>query len=204
MNGTQRTGDPQLNPQSAGFTLLELMLVVAIMIIAVAFAYPAIREARHREAMTQAMKDITDLCRRARAEAILTGQPMELRIFPHDMRFEVGQAPVDVPPPSPSASPAPGATDDGSAPAPATYRKPPSPFISSAQLSDQVRIEMFFVNFVDCQDYDMARVRFYPNGTCDDMTIIIQQDMDERKISLEAVTSLVKIDTDARNFNNDD
>lgn len=191
-------------PHSAAFTLLELMLVVAILCIALAFSWPAIREARHRAPMTQAVKDISDACRNARSKAILSGQPMELRIYPRDMRIEVGQAPVDAPPSTPDAtSSSSSPTPSDGAPTP-TFREPPSPYISSAQLSDEIRLEMVDVNFTDYTEADIARVRFYPNGTCDQLTMVLRSDVDFRKISLEVVTSLVRIDTDPQTFNQDD
>jgi prepilin-type N-terminal cleavage/methylation domain-containing protein len=189
-------------PHSMGFTLIEIMLVVAILIIALAFSYPAISDMVHRAPMTQAVKDVMDACRHARSQAILTGQPMELRIYPQDMRIEVAQVPADAPPPNATpSSPASGAADGGEPPV-KTYA-PKGPYISSAQLSGELRIEMVDVNFTDYKDADLARVRFYPNGTCDEMTLVLHSDLEYRKISLEVVTSLVQVESDINNFTSD-
>jgi len=50
---------------------------------------------------------------------------------------------------------------------------------------------MLAVNFVEYKDAGEARVHFYPNGTCDDFTLILRSDQGEwRKISLEVATGL--------------
>lgn len=162
------------------------MMVVAIMLIAVAFAYPAISDMVHRAPMGQAVKDITDACRHARAQAIITGHPMELRIFPKEHRIEVGQASAES---SYGSGPAVNSGDASQG-----YYHPKNPFISAAQISDEVRLEMVDVNFSEYKDADVALVRFYANGTCDEMTLMLQSGVELRKISLEAVTSLAQIE----------
>lgn len=184
-------------PHSLGFTLIEIMLVVAILIIALAFSYPAISDMVHRAPMTQAVKDIMDACRHARSQAIITGQPMELRIYPQDMRIEVATAPADLQPGSTSPPP-----DNGGA-EPTTGYVPKSPYISAAKISDDLRLEMVDVNFTEYKDADLARVRFYPNGTCDEMTLVLHSDLEYRKISLEVVTSLATVESDWNKFTSD-
>ena len=174
------------NRQSGGFTLIEIMMVVAILIIALAFSYPAISDMVHRAPMTQAMKDITEACRHARSQAIITGHPMELRIFPKEHRVEVGTASVDS-----SSGSGPAVSSDSPS---AGYYHPKNPFISSAQISDEVRLKMVDVNFSDYTEADVALVRFYPNGTCDELTLVLESGVELRKISLEAVTSLAQVD----------
>lgn len=190
-------------PHLLAFTLIEIMLVVAILVIALSFSYPAIRDAVHRAPMTQAVKDVMDACRHARSQAILSGHPMELRIYPKELRIEVATVANDEEAGSSTGgAPLPGteSSDSGSGSGTGSIHTPPSPFISSATLSDEIRIEMLDVNFTECKDFDVARVRFYPNGTCDDMTLVLHSDMDYRKISLEVVTSLAQVETDVNNF----
>jgi len=100
-----------------------------------------------------------------------------------------------------------GDADPGSTPpadsgeAKPAMRAPPNPYTSSAKLSDDVRIEMCDVNFTEYLDQDVARVRFYPNGTCDELTLILRSDLEWRKISLECVTSLAQVESDYNKFN---
>ena len=64
----------------------------------------------------------------------------------------------------------------------------------SAQLPDSVMLEMLDVNLIEYKDADEARVRFYPNGTCDELTVILHSDQNEwRKISLEITTGLASV-----------
>jgi prepilin-type N-terminal cleavage/methylation domain-containing protein len=81
---------------SRAFTLIELMVVCAVMGIILAMGIPAIYSAMHRDPMSQAVVDVVDACQGsldhagARSLAILNGKPTELRIFPHERRIEVG------------------------------------------------------------------------------------------------------------------
>ncbi|MDB6020258.1 MAG: hypothetical protein JWQ04_115, partial [Pedosphaera sp.] len=145
------------NPQSSAFTLIELMMVVAIMVIAMALSYPAISDMVHRAPMAQAVKDVMEKCRYARAQAILTGKTMEFRIYPQDLRIEVAEAPADT---------VPGSTppvNSDAAPATGGYvPKDPSDSSHTAQISGEVTLEMVDVNFTSYKEADVARVRFYP------------------------------------------
>jgi prepilin-type N-terminal cleavage/methylation domain-containing protein len=171
------------------FTLIELMLVVAILGIALAMGYPSIANALHRQPLTQAIIDITDGCRKARAHAILTDTTCELRIY-SDGRIEVADSPQDVvasldaPAVAASAKPVIVTENDSSA-------KLSSPF--SAKLSDDVAVELIAVNFADLQGSDVARVHFNPNGTSDEFTIILLCNGERRKITLEVVTALAEV-----------
>jgi Tfp pilus assembly protein FimT len=67
----------------------------------------------------------------------------------------------------------------------------------SAQFANGVTIEMLDVNLREYKDAEVARVRFFKNGTSDEMTLILRSDKGEwRKISLEITTGLALIDSD--------
>jgi prepilin-type N-terminal cleavage/methylation domain-containing protein len=71
----------------------------------------------------------------------------------------------------------------------------------SGQLPGNVYIEMLDVNFTEFKDWDDARVRFYPNGMCDEMTLVLRSDKNEyRLISLEITTGLTSVETDPQKF----
>lgn len=76
--------------------------------------------------------------------------------------------------------------------------KPPGSF--SAQISDRVRIELLDVNFVECKELEVATVRFTPNGTSDDFTIIMSSEGEFRQVSLEVVTGLADVESDPNKF----
>jgi Tfp pilus assembly protein FimT len=72
-----------------------------------------------------------------------------------------------------------------------------APGRGSATFPERFQIELLGVNFVELQDADSAPVRFFPNGTSDEFTIIIRSDRNERRvISLDIVTALPDVDTD--------
>jgi prepilin-type N-terminal cleavage/methylation domain-containing protein len=171
-----------------GFTLIELMVVVAIMGIVLAMGIPAIHEALHREELTQGVRDVMEACSHARAQAILQDVVSEVRFHAQTGHFEVGAAPRDISYGGGSGAPVPVS---GPAAAPPPVAGTGAGF--SAQFSDRVAVELLEVNFINFMDADLARVRFYPNGTSDEFTMILRSDTgDRRKISLEVVTGLAE------------
>ncbi len=159
------------------FTLLEIMVVVAIIGLIFLMGIPAIRDAAHREALSQAIRDMAEACKQTRARAILGSRPAELRIFPHSGRIEVGD--VTTAPVGDDAPPASGGdAKTGS--------------VFSAELSDHLTIEGLYVNFFNFKDAEVARVHFYPNGTSDEFLMVLHSadTGDVRQITLEAVTGL--------------
>jgi type II secretion system protein H len=173
--------------KSQGFTLIEIMMVVAIMGIVLAIGIPSIYHMVHKESLSSGVRDVVEVCSNARAQAILRGVEMHLVIHPRDGRFEVraagGGAPAETHASEPEFNPRP-------APSPQT-----GGLASSAQLSDQVLIEMLDINFAEYKDADEAYVRFFPNGTSDEFTLVLHSDRNEyRKISLEVVTALANVD----------
>jgi prepilin-type N-terminal cleavage/methylation domain-containing protein len=174
------------------FTLLELVVVVAVMGIVLAMGIPAIRSATHRDPMAQAVVDIVNACQGsmehpgARSLAILRGRIMELRIFPLEKRLEVGEA---------SSAANPGAAPGNPAETPADAApKPVAATGFSAQLSDRIHFRALDVNLLDCRGADEATVRFYPDGTSDEFSVVLESDTGERRwISLDIVTALPQV-----------
>jgi prepilin-type N-terminal cleavage/methylation domain-containing protein len=167
----------------AAFTLIEIMIVVSILAIVMTMGLPAIYQLHKKEDLRQAVSDIVQVCSNARAQAILRGTTVTLRIRPQEGRFDVNAAPALV---------ATDGDDDARlAPAPA-----PAPRAGlSAQISDHLAFEMVDVNFIEHKDDEEALVRFFSDGTCDEMTVILRSMKNEyRRISLEITTSLASVD----------
>ena len=62
-------------------------------------------------------------------------------------------------------------------------------------------IEGLGVNGEDWTEDESARVRFYPNGTSDEMSIVILAENQERRnIWLEVVTGLAEFEVDPQKF----
>jgi prepilin-type N-terminal cleavage/methylation domain-containing protein len=63
----------------------------------------------------------------------------------------------------------------------------------SATLPDGVDFAMLDINLMDFSQSDVSRVRFFPNGTCDEMTVVLHSADDWRKITLEFSTSIATV-----------
>jgi hypothetical protein len=81
----------------------------------------------------------------------------------------------------------PGAPADNSAPPP-----PRSLPITqgSVVLPDNVDIAMLDINLLDYGASEMAGVRFFPNGTCDELTLVLHSGDEWQKITLEFSTAM--------------
>ena len=181
-----------LSARQNGFTLIEIMLVAGILAIVMTMGMPAIYHAVKREGLRKAQSDLMELCSQARTLAILSGGRVELRFLPQDGRFEVGGARA-----APSREETSYSIPDQVTP-PVTQAPSTG---SSRQLPKGVTIEMLDVNFVEYKDADEARVRFFPNGTCDEMTVVLRSDENEyRMITLEITTSRATVESDPQKF----
>jgi prepilin-type N-terminal cleavage/methylation domain-containing protein len=152
----------RLNARGAlpsAFTLIEIMIVVAIIGLTFTLGLPSFVHAFKREGMRKAEKDLLDACRDARAEAIMKDQPVDLVFHPLDRSFEV-----------PGAFP-------------------------QATFPEDITIDILGVNFLQYEQADVARVRFYPTGTSDEFTILLHSAAGEyRKYSLDTVTALTVVE----------
>ena len=163
------------------------MVVIAILGIVLTMGIPTIYQLRKKADLRNAVADIVEVCSNARAQAILGGRMVELHIHPQEHRLDVAAA---------AASRASAAGGDALPPTESLPESNPRPRSGmSAQIPDNLVFEMVDVNFVEYKDAEMARVRFHPNGTCDEMTIVLRSDKNEfRKITLEVTTSLATVE----------
>lgn len=173
------------------FTLIEIMVVVAIIGIVMTMAVPSLYRQIHPESMQKAVDDIQEACTQARARAILEGVPTELVIRPGDRQIQVMTVSAR------SSEPESPGGGSGSESGFGRESMGGGASVFSAHLSDRIVIDLLDVNFLEFKDEEEARVRFYPNGTSDEFTIVMRSDKNEwRKISLEPVTGLSDFETD--------
>ena len=162
--------------KGAAFTLIELMVVVGIIAVVIGMGIPAIHQAWHKNAMNKALEEVREVFSTARDRAILKGGMTEVIFHPKEHRLELGgtSRPVEVGPD----------LDNHPPPAPAGEG-------TSAQIDDSITIEMLDINLSEYKDADLARIRFYPNGTSDEVTLILRSDQNEyHKLSIEVTTGL--------------
>ena len=199
--GELRTGD------SLAFTLLEILVVVAIMGIVFSISIPFMNTAIiGNKGINGAMKMIQEACSDARALAILKqstavfvihrdGSIIDVRAGASSGRGR-GSSP-DV------------AGDEWRAPEPSSGVVGPGgggrvemKLKYPAKLPEGVEIEAILANGVDASELDMAEVRFYADGTCDEFNVILRhrESGERRQVWLEITTSLPDIETDPAKF----
>lgn len=162
------------------FTLIEIMIVVAILAIVMTVAIPAFVSAQNRRPMRLATEGLMEACATARAQAILRGTLVELRIRPQDYTFEVATAGAGAAAPS-GPRPEPKAGDGHGR--------------FNLKLPEEIGIEELAVNFQLLKEAEAVAVRFQPNGTSDEFTVVIRSLHGElRKITLDPVTGRAHFD----------
>jgi prepilin-type N-terminal cleavage/methylation domain-containing protein len=172
------------------FTLLELMIVVGIMGIVLTMGVPLVDRLRHEAPLRKGVKDVVEVCSYARALAILQSKAVCVVFHPREGTFAVQGGGVS----QPSGPGEPGGVEFQSGP-PA---KPGS--MTSGSFSEPVTIEMLDVDLTEYKDADEVKVWFYPNGVCDELTLILFDPTVERDprraISWEVTTGLASVETD--------
>jgi type II secretion system protein H len=170
-----------------GFTLIEVMVVIAIVAMIMAMGVPSLVHSMRKDGLRQAISDVIEACTTARSQAILYGLPAEVHFSPRDRTFNVAMSSL------PDTGQFSTANLGQANPLP-TGPKGPS---FSAHLSEELIIEMLDVNFQEKKDEPEARVRFFPNGTSDEFTIVLQEPQRHqyRKITLDIISGTADVET---------
>ena len=156
------------------FTLIEIMIVVAIIGLIAAMGIPSMLQMLQKEGMRKAVSDVKDVLNTARAQAILQGRTKTVVFHPHDKKLEVSDMAASE-----------SDTTEGSEAA-----KTQVGALTEAVLPDNVDIAMLDINLMDFGGSDIARVRFFPNGTCDELTLVLHENDAWEKITLEFSTAI--------------
>jgi len=151
----RRSAQTTLNaqPLRRAFTLIEIMIVVAIIGLLASIGLPSMLRMIQKDGMRKAVEDVRGLLTDARADAILKGHTAEVSFHPADNRLD-------------------------------------SSIGKSVILPDGVAMEAIGINLMDFSESEESRVHFFPNGTSDELTLVLHSGEDWRKISLEFSTAI--------------
>jgi prepilin-type N-terminal cleavage/methylation domain-containing protein len=148
-----KTAATKFPPPRRAFTLIEIMIVVAIIGLIAAMGIPSMLQMLNKEGMRKAVDDVTKLLGDARAEAIVKDETTYVAFRPADNRLD-------------------------------------SSIGKSVQLPDGVAMEAIGINLMDFSQTEESHVRFFKNGTCDELTLVLHSGTDWRKITLDFATSI--------------
>jgi prepilin-type N-terminal cleavage/methylation domain-containing protein len=176
---------PQHHQQRGGFTLVEIIIVVMLIGMIMAWGVPTFVQTFKRQPLQQAVNDFIEACASARASAILTGVTAELVVTAGEggtTSFQVrGGAATSIDPLSGESSTGGGTGFSGSLP-------------------PTIGLEMLAVNFQDAvtAGEGEVRVRFFPNGTCDEFTIVMLEPSTNKRrmIRLDVITGHADLKTE--------
>jgi prepilin-type N-terminal cleavage/methylation domain-containing protein len=170
----------------AGFTLIEIMVVVAIMGLILTMGIPSIYQLAKKEGMRRAVSDLKDVLSNARAQAILSGGEVQVKFYPPENRFEVTGGGA-----RPAADPLSGEQSPTPAPLPSPNQT------TAATLPPDISFGMLQVDLLNYRESEWTRVRFFPNGTSDELRLVLVSERgDVRGIELEPTTGLARTVSD--------
>ena len=147
---------PYITRLNAGFTLVEMMVVVAIMGLLLGLAMLNFRAISQKEPLEQAVSDVEGLCRRARTEAIVKSRPMDLTI-----NSETGQLLLSTAPQATNSPDSETGVEE-------------AVVIDQASLPPDVEMEIIIPeDIMDSETPGVVVIRFYPNGTAEPLQGLI-------------------------------
>lgn len=168
-----------------GFTLIEMVTVMGLVALFMTIAVPAFVQIGKKAPFRQAAIDLQDGLAAARAQAILQGVSTEFVITAETGHMSINRL----------------NSQEGQTINQSTQVSPWGQSKFDAYFHPEVGIELLDVNGIDQMDTSVVRVRFHPNGTCDEFAIVIKSLEGERRmIKLDIMTGRAESETDPNKF----
>lgn len=179
------------------------MVVCGIIGLVLTIAVPTIYRYFNPDSLNGTVRTFVEACANARSYAILNGVYTELVIHPQSRSYEVTVGTSTAPSTEPQRLES--LSVSGEEWRMAEREKPPTgggANIFSGRISQKLIIEMIDINREECKDYEMARVRFYPNGISDEFNLILRDPEHDqwRRITVEVVTGLADVTSDPQKW----
>ncbi len=173
-----------LDPRRRAFTLIEIMIVIAIIAVILTIAIPSIYQQVHQDSIRKAVSDVSEACFEARSAAIMSGKTAELSIKGGAIRTITVTLT--------------GATDEGMVGGDNTGGTPGGggATVFSAKFSDHlIKIDATVFKAADRELENEMICKFYANGTCDPMTVELHSDLGERRmLTTDVITGIVDVE----------
>ena len=158
------------------------MIVIAIIGIFLTIGIPSLSRAFDRDDLSRAVHDTIEGCKTARDRAILQGVPWAF-IVREDGTLNVQPVPQED---RNRRATTQGMTQGNSGEAKNLPAAPYSGF--PRKLGEDVMVQMIDVNFISHMELPEARVRFFPNGTADEFTVVYMWKGRQRNVTIDVVT----------------
>jgi prepilin-type N-terminal cleavage/methylation domain-containing protein len=162
------------------FTLIEIMIVIAIIAIVASAGVPLMTRAMNKDQLAKAVNDVLEGCKLARDRAILQNRPYDFVIRAKtENQWEMNVEPTKI---KDAGTVGASTSTGGGKEAPSLIGDFPREF------GRDVAFELIYVNLVDVMAASEARVRFYPNGTADEFTVVMNAHGKSRTIKVDIIT----------------
>lgn len=167
---------------AGAFTLIEIMIVMAIVAIILSMGVPSMMRAMEKDDLARAVRDVIEGCKTARDRAILQGVPWVF-IVKENGQLNVEAAPREVRRVDMES----GVEETGTAASSTAI--PDAPYSGfPRQLGEDVMVQLIDVNFMSYMEAPEARVRFFPNGIADEFTIVMAWKGKQRSVTVDIIT----------------